>query len=61
MEFIALKGTVLMPILLLQKPHQKSKIKDHIAYLERRLCVWKEGNLNELIIEGRNIQRHLSM
>ena len=45
-----------MLILLLQKPHQRSKIKDHIACLERRLRVWKEENLNELIIEGRTIQ-----
>ena len=59
MESIALKATVVMPILLLQKPHQRSKTKDHIACLERRLRVWKEGNLNGLIIEGRTIQSRL--
>ena len=59
MESIALKATVVMPILLLQKPQQKSKIKYHIACLERRLRVWKEGNFNELLLEGRTIQNRL--
>ena len=60
MESIALKATVIMPILLLQKPHRRSKTKDHITCLERRLQVWKEGNLNELTLEGRTIQSRLS-
>jgi hypothetical protein len=60
MESIALKATVVMPILLLQKPHRRSKTKDHIACLERRLQAWKEGNLNELTLEGRTIQSRLS-
>ena len=49
-----------MPILLLQKPARKSKAKDHIAYLERRLETWQEGDLNELLREGRTIQQCLS-
>lgn len=57
MESIALKATIVMPILLLQKPHRKSKTKDHIACLQRRLHAWKEGNLNELTLEGRTIQK----
>ena len=59
LESIALKATVVMPILLLQKPHHRSKTKEHIACLERRLQTWKEGNLNQLILEGRTIQRRL--
>ena len=48
-----------MPILLLQKPARKSKAKDHITYLER-LETWQEGDLNELLREGRTIQQRLS-
>ena len=59
MESIALKATVVMPILL-QKLHRRSKIKDHIACLENRLRTWKDGNLNELTLEGRTIQGRLS-
>ena len=59
MESSALKATVVVPILLLQKPHRRSKTKDHTACQERRLQAWKEGNLNELILEGRTIQSRL--
>ena len=59
MESIALKATVIVPILLLQKPHRRSKTKDHIACLEMRLQARKEGNLNELTLEGRTIQSRL--
>lgn len=45
-----------MPILLLQKPHHTSKLKDHIACLERRLKTQKEG---DLVIEGRTIQQRI--
>ncbi len=56
MESIALRAAIVLPILLLQKPHRKSKAKEHAACLERRLRVWKEGNLNDLVLEGRAIQ-----
>ena len=55
LESIALKAVTLMPILLLQKPARKSKAKDHISCLERRLDTWQIGNLNELLREGRTI------
>ena len=48
LESIALKAATIMPILLLQKPSKRSKTKDHIRYLQRRLISWKDGNLNEL-------------
>ena len=60
-ECIALKATIVMPILLLQKPHRKSKAKDHSRLLENRLRLWKEGNLFDLISEGRAIQGRLSV
>ena len=59
LESIALKAATVLPILLLQKPQSVSKSKDHIACLVRRLNSWKEGNLNDLILEGRAIQRRL--
>ena len=46
--------------LLLQKPSPRSKAADHIRYLEKRLIMWKNGQVNELIGEGRAIQKRLS-
>ena len=45
-----------MPALLLQKPHSRSKTKEHVKHLERRLQLWKDGNLNSLLDEGSAIQ-----
>ena len=59
LERIALKTTMLMLLLLLQKPHPTSKIKDHVHCLERRLAAWSSGNITDLIKEGRTIQQHL--
>lgn len=56
LELISLKAAVLLPILLLQKPAQRSKAKDHKAALERRLDTWKNGDLDDLLLEGRTIQ-----
>ncbi len=46
-------------ILLLQNPHHKSKSKDHISCLERRLKLWKDGDFTELLKEGRALQHRL--
>ena len=58
MESIAMKAAVVLPILLLQKPSAKSKAKDHSACLQRRMITWLDGNLNDLVSEGRTIQQH---
>ena len=34
MECIALKVALVFPILVLQKPHRRSKVKDHVNVLE---------------------------
>ncbi len=60
LESIAFKAVTVLAILALQKPFRSSKTKDHIACLERRLTLWREGNLNDLVIEGRAIQRRLT-
>ena len=59
LEGIALKAAMTMPALLLQKPHQHSKSKDHLACLERRMTAWSDGDLASLLHEGRTIQRQL--
>ena len=53
MESIALMATTVLPILTLQLPHKRSKVKEHIKCLERRLKVWSDGDLTTLVKEGR--------
>ena len=48
-----------MPALLLQKPSRKSKARDHLIALERRLKLWDDGNFNELLDESKEIQERL--
>jgi hypothetical protein len=50
---------MVMPALLLQKPHPKSKAKEHTASLNRRLKQWIEGDISGLLEEERAIQHHL--
>ena len=56
---IALQTAMLMPALLLQRPSWKSKPHDHIAYLERHLPLWLDGDVNALLAEGVTIQQQL--
>ena len=55
-----MKAAMTMPALLLQKPSSKSKAKEHTFHLERRLKFWLEGKLDDLVHEGRTIQRQLT-
>ena len=50
---------MLMQTLLLQKPFAKSKAKDRVIHLQRRLASWKKGDIESLLVEGRCIQSHL--
>ena len=59
LEPIAVRAVMTMPALLLQKPHRRSKARDHRDCLRRRLLVWKFGNIAALVDEGRTIQQHL--
>ena len=59
LESIALKAIFVVCALVLQKPSRNSKERDHICHLERRLKLWKDGALDELLCEGRVIQSHL--
>ena len=38
----------------------KSKAKEHTSHLERRLKLWLDGKLDELLYEGRTIQQRLT-
>ena len=46
-------------MLVLQKPHAKSKAKDHTTCLERHLTLWHAGDFTALVKEGKYIQDHL--
>ena len=59
LEAVALKAVAVMQILLLQKPSKSSKAKDHLKCLNKRLHLWNDGDLEELLLEGRAIQSHL--
>ena len=59
LESVALKAIMVMPSLLLQKPHTKSKTKEHSQHLERRMQLWSDGNIEGLLEEGRTVQRQL--
>ena len=59
LESIALKACSVLVALTLQRSNRTSKSKDHVAHLNRRLALWKEGSFSALLYEGRSIQRHL--
>ena len=56
---IAFKAIMIMPNLLLQKPSENSKAKDHLTALIRRMQSWLKRDLMELLHEGETIQKNL--
>ncbi len=60
LEGIAMKAAMILPALILQKPHSRSRTKEHSKHIERRLGLWKEGNLDSLMDEGQTIQTRLT-
>jgi len=59
LELIALKVAFTFCVLVTQKLICASKSKDHVSFLEQRLTLWSDGNLIELLLEGRTIQNRL--
>ena len=55
---IAFTAIHVMPSLL-QKPGKTSKAKDHLKALERKIDLWINGNIDELLFEGETIQSRL--
>ena len=53
MEMVTIKAAMVLPSLLLQKPY------DHVYHQSRRLDLWLEGEIEELLSEGRSIQHQL--
>ena len=60
LQDVAFKAIMVMPNLLFQKLTRNLKSKDHLEALNRRLNLWKEGELTELLIESETIQKSLS-
>ena len=56
MEIISLKAAMTLPILLLQKPHRTSKVKEHN---EHRLFLQLDGDIEALLDKGHTIQCYL--
>ena len=56
LECVALKAALIMLVLLLQRPHVKSKRSDHTRHLTRRLSLWNKGDIDSLVSEGRTSQ-----
>ena len=42
---------------MLQKPSRKSKAKENSEYLAKRLILWSEGKIKNLIAESKEIQK----
>ena len=59
-ESFALTALMVCTPLLLQKPSKKSKTKEHAKHLQRRLALWKEGDIEALVREGNAIQARMS-
>ena len=53
---VALKAFMVLPSVILQKPSATSKTKEHSVAIERRLALWRQGDLNMLMKEIRFIQ-----
>ena len=49
LESVASTAAMVMPTLLLQKPHPKSKAKEHSMHLDRQLKQWMDGDLEGLM------------
>ena len=59
LECIALKASMVLPCLVLQKPHPKSSCKEHTVCLSKRLSSWASGDIKSLLHECRTIQSRL--
>ena len=57
LEKIALKAALVACVTLLQRPYLKSKLRDNKTCLSCHLDHWKDGKLEELLLEGRSIQQ----
>ena len=59
MQHLALNAAIVLLATALQKPGQRSKAKEHQKCLEKRLTLWRNGEIESLLREGRMIQLRL--
>jgi hypothetical protein len=59
MESVSFKAAAILAPLLLQQPSGKPTYRDNVNHLTRRLKLWEEGNIKDLITEGETIQQQL--
>ena len=52
LERVSMKAITLIQILLLQKPSKRSKTKEHIGHLKRRLDLRSKGDIQQLWKRG---------
>ena len=52
LQDVAFNAIMVISNLPLQEPSRNSKSKGHLKVLKRRLDLWEEGGLTELLIEG---------
>ena len=60
LEKVALKLLTIFCPLMLQKANKRSKNKENVEHLKRRLKQWKEGSIDALVREGSAIQSRLT-
>jgi hypothetical protein len=58
-ESVAFKAAAILAPLMLQQPSGKPTYRDNVNHLTRRLKLWEEGNVRDLITEGETIQQQL--
>ena len=56
LQDIVFKAIMVLPSLLLQKPSKKSKTEYQFTALQRRMTLWHDGNVLELLKESATIQ-----
>ena len=56
---VALNALMVMIPLLLQKPSRNSKSSDHTKYLNKRMALWKNGEISDILRECKKIQERL--
>ena len=58
-ESFALTAAMILPSLILQKPYSGSKAKEHVKCVDRRMILWRDGDIDSLLQECLTIQQHL--
>ena len=49
LESVAITAAMVLPSLILQKLHRSSKTKEHVTCIKKRMKLWQEGNLVDLL------------